>query len=94
MTIEDETGVANIVVWPKIFERYRQIVLDSRLVGVHGRVQFDESRQVIHVIAERMVDLSHYLTALAVPLGPEKMALTGPRQSRWDHSLPGSRDFQ
>jgi error-prone DNA polymerase len=94
MTIEDETGVANIVVWPSVFERYRAIVLGSRLVGIHGRVQRDESGKVIHVVAERMVDLSHHLDELATPLGLDSPAIPGARKSRWDHAIgSGSRDF-
>jgi error-prone DNA polymerase len=93
MTIEDETGIANLVIWPKIFERHRQIVLGSSLVGVFGRVQRDESGKVIHVIAERMVDLTDRLYSLALP-GEEKAApIAAPHHSRWDHGLPGSRDF-
>jgi error-prone DNA polymerase len=94
MTIEDETGVANIVVWPSVFDRYRQIVLGSRLVGVFGRVQRDDSGKVIHVVAERMVDLSHHLDTLATPLGLDNPAIPEARKSRWDHGIgSNSRDF-
>jgi error-prone DNA polymerase len=62
-TLEDETGVANIIIWPKTFERYRKTVLTSSLLGVEGTMQ----RQgiVIHVIAHRLVDLSRRLRELA-----------------------------
>jgi error-prone DNA polymerase len=94
MTIEDETGVANIVVWPSVFDRYRQIVLGSRLVGVFGRVQRDDSGKVIHVVAERMVDLTHHLSQLATPLAMENPAIPEARKSRWDHGIgSNSRDF-
>ena len=62
MTLEDETGVANIVVWPKVFERFRRIVLGSRLIAVDGTLQ--REGLVIHVIAERVLDLSHLLNEL------------------------------
>ena len=62
-TLEDETGVANIIVWPKIFERFRRIVLGSRLLGVRGKLQ--REGLVIHVIAERLQDLSSDLRLLA-----------------------------
>ncbi len=94
MTIEDETGVANIVVWPSVFDRYRPIVLGSRLVGIHGRVQRDDSGKVIHVVAERLVDLSHHLDTLAMPLGLDNPAIPEARKSRWDHGIGShSRDF-
>jgi error-prone DNA polymerase len=62
-TLEDETGIANIIIWPKTFERYRKTVLASSLLGVDGTLQREGI--VIHVIAERLVDLSHHLQALA-----------------------------
>ena len=62
-TLEDETGVANIVIWPKIFENYRRVVLSSRLMGVQGKVQ--REGLVIHVVANRLLDLSHHLDHLA-----------------------------
>jgi error-prone DNA polymerase len=61
-TLEDETGVANIIVWPKMFERYRRIVLTATLLGVEGELQREGI--VIHVIARRLVDLSHRLREL------------------------------
>jgi error-prone DNA polymerase len=63
MTLEDETGVANIVVWPKMFERFRKQVLRSRLLGVSGRVE--REGLVVHVIASDVVDLSSSLISLA-----------------------------
>ena len=62
-TLEDETGVANLVIWPKVFERYRRIVMTARLIGVTGRVQSESN--VTHVVAERLMDLSHLLSDLA-----------------------------
>jgi error-prone DNA polymerase len=93
MTIEDETGVANIVVWPSVFDRYRQIVLGGRLVGVFGRVQRDDSGQVIHVVAERMEDLTDHLDKLATPLGPQTTTLPEARHTRWNRGIGSSRDF-
>ncbi|PWB81040.1 MAG: error-prone DNA polymerase [Methylocystaceae bacterium] len=62
LTIEDETGIANIVVWPKLFERQRPEVIGARLVAVTGRVQNEAG--VIHVIAQRIEDLSADLRLL------------------------------
>ncbi|NND50076.1 MAG: error-prone DNA polymerase, partial [Rhizobiales bacterium] len=62
-TLEDETGIANVIIWPKVFERFRRIVLASRLMAVTGRVQ----RQgiVIHLVSEKLEDLSGRLDALS-----------------------------
>jgi error-prone DNA polymerase len=63
-TLEDETGVANAVIWPHVFERFRRVVLGASLLGVVGRVQ--KEGLVIHLVAERLLDLSdrlHELTA-------------------------------
>jgi error-prone DNA polymerase len=63
MTIEDETAVANVIVWPKVFERLRPVVLGARYVVVTGSVQ--EESGVIHVVAEQLEDLTHFLARLA-----------------------------
>lgn len=63
MTVEDETGVANIIVWPKVFAVYRPVVLGARLVEVRGRLQ--KSEGVIHVIASEVIDRTPFLSRLA-----------------------------
>jgi error-prone DNA polymerase len=63
MTIEDETGVANVIVWPKVFERLRAIVIGARFVAVTGKLQREGA--VIHVIADRMEDLTPMLGQLS-----------------------------
>ena len=63
MTLEDETGVANIIVWPKAFERLRAIVIGARFVAVSGKLQNESG--VIHIIAERMEDLTPMLGQLS-----------------------------
>jgi DNA-directed DNA polymerase III PolC len=62
MSIEDETALANIIVWPKQFTRFRPIVLGARYVSVSGRMQ--EECGVIHVVADAMEDLSALLALL------------------------------
>ena len=62
MTIEDETGVANAVIWPKVLERERVVVMGARLIVVHGRVQRHED--IIHVVASRLGDRSDWLRLL------------------------------
>ena len=61
-TLEDERGVANIVVWPRVFEANRATVLKASLLGVSGRVQ--KEGLVIHLVAERLYDLSPRLRRL------------------------------
>jgi error-prone DNA polymerase len=63
MTIEDETGIANIIVWPKVFERLRPIVIGARFVAVTGKLQSEQD--VIHVVAERVEDLTPMLGLLS-----------------------------
>jgi error-prone DNA polymerase len=63
LSIEDETALANIIVWPKTFERFRAVVLGARYVAVTGRMQ--EECGVIHVVAERLEDLTFLLGRLA-----------------------------
>lgn len=64
MTLEDETGIANVVVWPKIMEQYRKEVMGARLVLVEGYIQ-SSPEKVTHLIAQRMIDRSHDLVGLA-----------------------------
>ncbi len=63
MTLEDETHIANIVVWPRVFESFRAEVLGARLCAVDGRVQ--NERGVVHVVAERLHDFSPLLAKLS-----------------------------
>ena len=63
MTIEDESAVANVIVWPKVFERVRPVVLGARYVAVTGQVQ--EESDVIHVVADTLEDLTVLLARLA-----------------------------
>src|SRR5262249_16919101 len=66
MTTEDETGIANIVVWNHMFERYRRVVMTGKLVACQGKLQIEGTapHQVIHVVAERLIDLSPLLASL------------------------------
>jgi DNA polymerase III alpha subunit len=63
MTIEDESAVANVIVWPKVFERVRPVILGARYVLVSGRMQ--EESGVIHVVADQLEDLTPWLARLA-----------------------------
>jgi error-prone DNA polymerase len=90
MTLEDESGIANIVVWPKVMEQYRKEVMGARLILVEGYIQ-SSPEGVTHLVAQRMVDRSNDLIGLAddalrkhpVPAGP---ALIEPlNDDRRDH---------
>ena len=62
VTLEDETDIANIIVWPKVFARNRRVVMTSRFLAVRGRLQ--RAGLVVHVLAESFVDLSAELPRL------------------------------
>ena len=67
LTLEDETGVVNIVVWRKLYERYRRAVIAGRMLRVTGRLQRDSG--VVHVIAEEIEDISPMLDSLLAETG-------------------------
>ncbi|NBB93404.1 MAG: DNA polymerase III subunit alpha [Gammaproteobacteria bacterium] len=62
LSLEDETGIINVVVWPKLLERYRQAVLGGRILRVHGKLQNVEG--VCHLVAERIDSLDSWLAEL------------------------------
>ena len=64
MTLEDETGIANIVVWPKMMEQYRKEVMGARLILIEGYIQ-SSPEEVTHLVAQRLTDRSHDLIGLA-----------------------------
>lgn len=89
MTLEDETGIANVIVWPKVFEIYRPVVLGARLVGVTGRLQSESN--VTHVIAEHLEDMTPYLGRLRHAPAPDKTA--SERVSDAHAVMPRGRNF-
>jgi len=103
VTIEDETGVANLVVWPAVFEKQRKIVMGARLMTVRGVVQRDEDGgDVIHVVVQRLEDDTHMLRQLSddmieAPLSrgdaPGAMRPATARHPRDVEIIPKSRDF-
>ncbi|ABD08258.1 DNA polymerase III, alpha subunit [Rhodopseudomonas palustris HaA2] len=64
MTIEDETGIANIVVWPSVMEKFRKEVMGARLILVEGKIQASPEG-VVHLVAERLVDRSSEMGRLS-----------------------------
>ena len=62
-TLEDETGSANVIIWPKIFERFRRETLAAKFMGVRGRLQREGG--VTHVIADQITNLNNRLSELS-----------------------------
>jgi error-prone DNA polymerase len=56
ITLEDESGIANLVVWPKVFEQFRRTILSAGMISVRGRIQ--REGEVVHLVAQRLTDLS------------------------------------
>ncbi|RIJ33109.1 error-prone DNA polymerase [Henriciella mobilis] len=63
ITLEDETGIANLVVWPNVFERFRAVVMGARIIFVKGRVQ--RADNVTHIVAEQLIDRTDDLGLLS-----------------------------
>ncbi len=68
MTLEDETGIANVVIWAKTLERYRRVVMSGRLILIRGRVQRQDD--IIHVVSSVLEDRSDMLATLVEGRGP------------------------
>ncbi|MGH1466255.1 MAG: error-prone DNA polymerase [Cognatishimia sp.] len=66
LTLEDETGVSNVVVWPKVYEKFRRVVMGGRLLRVTGYLQREGI--VVHLIAQNIEDMSHRLASLGHPM--------------------------
>jgi len=109
LTLEDETGVANVVVWPKVFEQYRPLVMGARMLLIRGRIQRadDSDGRVTHLVAETIEDRTGDLALLSdVDLKPQRAYADGPTSAAPDRGerpqrrhprdvrvLPKSRDF-
>ncbi|MGI6856879.1 error-prone DNA polymerase [Mesorhizobium sp. 1B3] len=63
LTLEDEQAVANVIVWPRVFNRFRPMVMGGRFIRVDGRLQSESD--VIHIVADRFEDLTHWLGDLS-----------------------------
>jgi error-prone DNA polymerase len=101
ITLEDETGVVNLVIWPDTMARQRKVIMAARLIEVRGRVEYDD--EVIHVIAAHLTDATPALHALSDDLLPHHVdradhVLRPVQGSRGGHPrdvrvIPKSRDF-
>lgn len=103
MTIEDETGIANVVIWPKMVERFRKEVMGSRLILIEGKIQ-KSPEGVVHLVATRIRDRTSELSRLSdrppltFPLSraDEVVRPQHPRTSNHPRNvriIPKSRDF-
>ena len=84
VTIEDETGIANLVVWKKVFTAYRKVVMGASMLGVKGYVQ--REGEVVHVVAQHLTDLSGMLASVGRRDGP--FPLPHGRGDEFHHGSP------
>ena len=104
ITLEDEAGVANLVIWPKTLAQYRPIIMGARMMLARGRIQRHED--IVHLIAWRLEDRTHWLRKLSGRVGLPALARAdevarptgdrhppGPRHPRNVRVIPKSRDF-
>ncbi|HEV2099487.1 MAG TPA: OB-fold nucleic acid binding domain-containing protein [Stellaceae bacterium] len=82
ITLEDETGIANLVIWPPILERFRRAVLGATLLRCTGKLQREQG--VIHLVADHLEDLTSRLNTLRNRTGDTEPSLKFPR------AMPGS----
>ena len=64
VTLEDETGILNVVIWKDLFERQRRVLLESQVLGVDGILE--SASGVTHLIAKRLCGLDHLLGTVDV----------------------------
>ena len=105
ITLEDESGVCNIVVWPKVLEAFRGTVMGARLMLVSGRVQ--RAGDIIHVVADSIEDCTHWLGELSEDVEMKNPLARADEIARPNHDrrapaarhprnvriIPKSRDF-
>ena len=85
LTLEDETGIVNIVVWPKVFEKNRRTVMTAQFLKVRGKIE--REGLVIHVVADQLIDLSRraanaWATARPACPGPTRRCAKAPGSPR------------
>ena len=96
LTLEDETGIVNVVVWPKVFERNRRVLMTAQFLAVRGKIE--REGLVIHVVADELIDLTDELrrlgdgtAAMPSPTGEHREGSRGGfGRPPW---TPKSRDF-
>ncbi|MCP4933591.1 MAG: error-prone DNA polymerase [bacterium] len=100
MTIEDETGIANLMIWSKVMEKFRKTIMTARLIEVQGRLQ--RHKDILHVVADRLYDQTDWLSLLEEQAQQDLVSRTShPHEvpaARRSHPrnvriIPKSRDF-
>jgi DNA polymerase III alpha subunit len=90
ITIEDETGVANLVIWPSLYERQRRIILSAGMIAVQCRIQ--REGEVVHLVANQLTDLSAAGVGdrdnSLLPIAARSRRRIPPRQSRHRSAQP------
>ena len=87
ITLEDETGIANLIVWPAILERFRRAALGATLLYCRGRLQREES--VIHIVAEDLRDMTARLGSLRERTGDGPLRAPGKPPFGLRERIPG-----
>ncbi len=85
ITIEDETGVANLVIWPSLYERQRRVILAAGMIAVQGRIQ--REGDVVHLVANHLTDLSADLAGVGDR--DDNFPLPHGRGDEFHHGSPG-----
>jgi error-prone DNA polymerase len=94
ITIEDETGIANLILWPSQFAKQRRLVLSASMVACRGQVQ--QAEGVTHMVVEALEDLSGLLRSVGLRDAPPAAERTGVVSKRGSADFPterGSADF-
>jgi error-prone DNA polymerase len=97
ITLSDETGVANVVVWPRLVETFRREIMGARLLLVHGKVQ-RSPEGVVHLVCERAIDRTAELERLSEDMSDSPSFRSQAAQHLHRHPrnvrvVPKSRDF-
>ncbi len=83
ITIEDETGIANLVIWPTLYEKQRRTILGASMLGVDGRIQ--REGEVVHLIAYKVFDLTPQLSSLGQQDMPFRCPTAAAMKAPEDH---------
>jgi error-prone DNA polymerase len=86
ITIEDETGIANLVIWTSLYERQRRIILGASMMAVHGRIQ--REGEVVHLVANQLTDMSADLAGVGER--DDAFPLPHGRGDEFHHGSPGT----
>lgn len=89
ITLEDETEIANLVVWASVFEHHRRLILSASMMACRGRVQ--RAGEVVHVVAEELTDLSGWLGRIAREERPDGTFVPAGRGDEARRATTGDR---